>query len=78
MKSLTGAMESMTETRHAFQLIYNELLEEQVKIYLTFLDCSTVGLSYCRDQYTLIHRLANRTAVNQQNLVTSPLAPLLD
>ncbi|XP_056903015.1 erythroid differentiation-related factor 1 [Takifugu flavidus] len=30
MKSLTGAMESMTETRHAFQLIYNELLEEQI------------------------------------------------
>lgn len=33
MKSLTGAMESMTETRHAFQLIYNELLEEQVDIF---------------------------------------------
>lgn len=78
MKSLTGAMESMTETRHAFQLIYNELLEEQVKIYLTFLDRSAVGFSYCRDQYTLIYRLANRTPVNQQNLVTSPLVPLLD
>lgn len=34
MKSLTGAMEIMTETQHAFQLIYNELLEEQVKIYI--------------------------------------------
>lgn len=53
MKSLMGAMEIMTETRHAFQLIYNELLEEQVKIYIyisfvfvfLFLDCNTVGLS---------------------------------
>lgn len=34
MKSLTGAMEIMTETQHAFRLIYNELLEEQVKIDL--------------------------------------------
>lgn len=38
-------MEIMTETRHAFQLIYNELLEEQVKICLGNRDCSTfVGL----------------------------------
>lgn len=45
MKSLTGAMEIMTETQHAFQLIYNELLEEQVKIYLRTMDCSAlVGL----------------------------------
>nr|XP_046258040.1 erythroid differentiation-related factor 1 isoform X2 [Scatophagus argus] len=32
LKSLTGAIEIMTETRHAFQLIYNELLEEQVEL----------------------------------------------
>lgn len=42
MKSLTGAMEIMTETRHAFQLIYNELLEEQVKIHLGTRDCSAL------------------------------------
>lgn len=42
MKSLTGAMEIMTETQHAFQLIYNELREEQVKIYLRTMDCSTL------------------------------------
>uniref|UniRef100_A0A671U9P0 Erythroid differentiation regulatory factor 1 n=1 Tax=Sparus aurata TaxID=8175 RepID=A0A671U9P0_SPAAU len=28
LKSLTGAIEIMTETRHAFQMIHNELLEE--------------------------------------------------
>lgn len=42
MKSLTGAMEIMTETHHALQLIYNELLEEQVKIYLKTMDCSAL------------------------------------
>lgn len=42
MKSLTGAMEIMTETRHALQLIYNELLEEQVKIHLGTRDCSAL------------------------------------
>lgn len=40
MKSLTGAMEIMTETQHAFQLIYNELLEEQVTVYVRTMDCS--------------------------------------
>lgn len=37
MKSLMGAMEIMTETQHAFQLIYNELLEEQVKRYTVYI-----------------------------------------
>lgn len=32
LKSLTGAIEIMTETRHAYQLIHNELLEEQVNV----------------------------------------------
>ncbi|KAM3606022.1 uncharacterized protein V6R79_009484 [Siganus canaliculatus] len=32
LKSLTGAIEIMTETRHAFQLIHNELLEEQTQL----------------------------------------------
>uniref|UniRef100_A0A1A7WBI4 Chromosome 10 open reading frame 137 n=2 Tax=Iconisemion striatum TaxID=60296 RepID=A0A1A7WBI4_9TELE len=32
LKSLIGAVEIMTETRHAFQLICNELLEEQVEL----------------------------------------------
>lgn len=32
LKSLTGAMEIMAETRHAFQLIHNELLEEQIEL----------------------------------------------
>uniref|UniRef100_A0A673A5V2 Erythroid differentiation regulatory factor 1 n=1 Tax=Sphaeramia orbicularis TaxID=375764 RepID=A0A673A5V2_9TELE len=31
LKSLTGALEIMTETRHAFQLIHKELLEEQIE-----------------------------------------------
>lgn len=30
LKSLTGAMEIMTETHHALQLIHKELLEEQL------------------------------------------------
>lgn len=34
LKSLTGAIEIMTETRHAFQLIHNELLEEQIKVWV--------------------------------------------
>lgn len=46
MKSLTGAMEIMTETQHAFQLIYNELLEEQAKVYLRTMDCSALRLVY--------------------------------
>lgn len=32
LKSLTGAMEIMTETHHALQLIHKELLEEQVDL----------------------------------------------
>ncbi|XP_030011381.1 erythroid differentiation-related factor 1 [Sphaeramia orbicularis] len=32
LKSLTGALEIMTETRHAFQLIHKELLEEQIEL----------------------------------------------
>ncbi|XP_069395249.1 erythroid differentiation-related factor 1 isoform X3 [Paralichthys olivaceus] len=32
LKSLTGALEIMTETRQAFQLIHNELEEEQVEL----------------------------------------------
>ncbi|XP_042358547.1 erythroid differentiation-related factor 1 [Plectropomus leopardus] len=32
LKSLTGAVEIMTETRHAFQLIHKELLEEQIEL----------------------------------------------
>ncbi|XP_019124816.2 erythroid differentiation-related factor 1 [Larimichthys crocea] len=32
LKSLTGAIEIMTETRHAFQLIHHELLEEQIEM----------------------------------------------
>ncbi|XP_035848012.1 erythroid differentiation-related factor 1 isoform X2 [Sander lucioperca] len=32
LKSLTGAVEIMTETRHAFQLIQKELLEEQTEL----------------------------------------------
>ncbi|XP_041803305.1 erythroid differentiation-related factor 1 isoform X1 [Chelmon rostratus] len=32
LKSLTGAIEIMTETRHAFQLIHNELQEEQMEL----------------------------------------------
>lgn len=35
LKSLTAALEIMTETRHAFQLIHNELLEEQLKVRFT-------------------------------------------
>uniref|UniRef100_A0A3B4ZHZ7 Erythroid differentiation regulatory factor 1 n=1 Tax=Stegastes partitus TaxID=144197 RepID=A0A3B4ZHZ7_9TELE len=31
LKSLTGAIDIMTETRHAFQLIHKELLEEQTE-----------------------------------------------
>uniref|UniRef100_A0A8C4DPF8 Erythroid differentiation regulatory factor 1 n=1 Tax=Dicentrarchus labrax TaxID=13489 RepID=A0A8C4DPF8_DICLA len=34
LKSLTGAIEIMTETRYAFQLIHNELLEEQTEVTL--------------------------------------------
>lgn len=34
LKSLTGALEVMTETRYAFQLIHKELLEEQTEVYL--------------------------------------------
>lgn len=56
MKSLTGAMEIMTETQHAFQLIYNELLEEQVKIYLRTMDCSTLmGLFVIEDLLSFCH-----------------------
>lgn len=44
MKSLTGAVEIMTETQHAFRLIYNELLEKQVKIYLKTMDYSALRL----------------------------------
>uniref|UniRef100_A0A3P8Q621 Erythroid differentiation regulatory factor 1 n=1 Tax=Astatotilapia calliptera TaxID=8154 RepID=A0A3P8Q621_ASTCA len=32
LKSLTGAIEIMTETRHAFQLIHKELQEEQTEV----------------------------------------------
>uniref|UniRef100_A0A3Q3N7V2 Erythroid differentiation regulatory factor 1 n=1 Tax=Labrus bergylta TaxID=56723 RepID=A0A3Q3N7V2_9LABR len=32
LKSLTGAMEIMTETRFAFQMIHKELLEEQLEV----------------------------------------------
>ncbi|XP_071336443.1 erythroid differentiation-related factor 1 isoform X1 [Trachinotus anak] len=32
LKSLTGALEIMTETRHAFQLIHKELQEEQIEL----------------------------------------------
>ncbi|XP_070772099.1 erythroid differentiation-related factor 1 [Enoplosus armatus] len=32
LKSLTGALEIMTETRHAFLLIHKELLEEQIDL----------------------------------------------
>lgn len=32
LKSLTGAIQIMADTRHAFKLIHNELLEEQVKV----------------------------------------------
>lgn len=32
LKSLTGAIEIMTETRFAFQLIHKELLEEQIEV----------------------------------------------
>lgn len=38
LKSLTAALEIMTETRHAFQLIHNELLEEQLKVCFTAAD----------------------------------------
>lgn len=31
MKTLTGALEMMCETRHAFDLIHKELLEQQDK-----------------------------------------------
>uniref|UniRef100_A0A8C3AQT3 Erythroid differentiation regulatory factor 1 n=1 Tax=Cyclopterus lumpus TaxID=8103 RepID=A0A8C3AQT3_CYCLU len=34
LKSLTGAVEIMAETRCAFQLIHNELLEEQIEVRL--------------------------------------------
>lgn len=56
MKSLTGAMEIMTETRHAFQLIYNELLEEQVKIHLGTRECSALfGLFMLEDLLRFHH-----------------------
>lgn len=32
LKSLTGALEIMTETCYAFQLIHKELLEEQIEV----------------------------------------------
>ncbi|XP_068184014.1 erythroid differentiation-related factor 1 [Antennarius striatus] len=32
LKSLTAALEIMTEARHAFQLIYNDLLQEQTEL----------------------------------------------
>ncbi len=32
-KTLTGALEIMCETRHAFKLIHKELLEQQEKVY---------------------------------------------
>uniref|UniRef100_A0A3B4UVS3 Erythroid differentiation regulatory factor 1 n=1 Tax=Seriola dumerili TaxID=41447 RepID=A0A3B4UVS3_SERDU len=32
LKSLTGALEIMTETRHAFQLIHKELQEDQIEV----------------------------------------------
>uniref|UniRef100_A0A669B936 Erythroid differentiation regulatory factor 1 n=1 Tax=Oreochromis niloticus TaxID=8128 RepID=A0A669B936_ORENI len=35
LKSLTGAIEIMTETRHAFQLIHKELQEEQTEVSFT-------------------------------------------
>lgn len=38
LKSLTAAIEIMTETRHAFQLICKELQEEQEEV------CFKVGL----------------------------------
>uniref|UniRef100_A0A8C2J8B2 Erythroid differentiation regulatory factor 1 n=1 Tax=Cyprinus carpio TaxID=7962 RepID=A0A8C2J8B2_CYPCA len=33
LKTLTGALEVMCETRHAFKLIHKELLEQQKKVY---------------------------------------------
>lgn len=38
LKSLTGAIEIMTETRFAFQLIHKELLEEQIEVGFRVVD----------------------------------------
>lgn len=86
MKSLTGAMEIMTETRHAFQLICNELLEEQVKIHFGTMDCSALfhlfmyrGFAQISSLlYTVSSRSGNQTPLNQQNLAMSLLPPPLD
>nr|XP_055028090.1 erythroid differentiation-related factor 1 [Misgurnus anguillicaudatus] len=38
LKTLTGALETMRETRHAFKLIHKELLEQEEKVILTLED----------------------------------------
>lgn len=42
LKSLTGAIEIMTETQHAFQLIHKELQEEQAGVRLRTTDGENV------------------------------------
>lgn len=46
LKTLTGAMEIMCETRHAFILIHKELLEQQEKVYTQTYTQIIINITY--------------------------------
>lgn len=56
LKSLTGALEVMTETRYAFQLIHKELLEDQTEVYLRVAvrTCSPMLIQLCKALFSYL------------------------